>query len=427
MIGGNVVKNLTMNEWEKKYVVAPVERFDQKNIMFNRWSWEPGMRASIKDWRFLGEVTDKPGYALRDLALRRSSRVGTGVTMSNMSKPNPSRFARAMAEAMGDIRKAAMLPGQTPGMDAANLNPPDWAKEAYASDPESATSDVKKAAVYFGASLVGVSKLDNRWVYSHTYDGEGPSGAPGDTPVVNGDHKPQEIPEECKYVIVLAFAEDYNMMKYYPSWIAHSATSMGYSIMAITNMFLSAFIRSLGFKAIDCTTNDVAASIPLAMQAGLGDLGRNGLLITPQFGPRIRLTQIITDLPLVADSPIDFGVTEFCEACEKCAKLCPSQSILHGERTAAPNNISNASGVLKWPLDAETCRKYWGQINRPCTTCISCCSYNKPDTWPHKTVRWFTDYARWADPLYIKMDDLLGYGKPQKPDNFWEEWQPRRL
>ncbi|MBA7715561.1 Epoxyqueuosine reductase [subsurface metagenome] len=146
--------------------------------------------------------------------------------------------------------------------------------------------------------------------------------------MVIGDHKPQEIPEEFEYVVVMAFAEDYNMMKYYPSWIAHSATSMGYSIMAITNMFLSAFIRSLGFRAIDCTTNDVANSIPLAMQAGLGDLGRNGLLITPQFGPRVRLTQIITDLPLVADSPLEFGVTEFCTVCKRCAQLCPSQSII---------------------------------------------------------------------------------------------------
>jgi len=421
------MKRLTQNEWDKKWVVGPIERFDQKNIMFNRWSWEPEMRSSIKDWRFLGEVTDKPGYSLRDHALRRSSRVGTGVTMANMSKPNPSRIARALSEAMKEARKKAVLPGQTPSMDAAALNPPEWAVKAYASDPKSAARDIKKVSMYYGASLVGICKLDNRWVYSHTYDGEGPSGAPGDTPVVIGEHKPQEIPEECKYVIVTAFAEDYNMMKYYPTWIAHSATSMGYSMMSVTNLFLSAFIQSLGFKAIDCTTNDIANSIPLAMQAGLGDLGRNGLLITPQFGPRVRITQIITDLPLEVDSPIDFGVTEFCNACKKCAQLCPSQSISYNDRTTEPINISNVSGTLKWPTNAETCRKYWGQANKPCTTCISSCPYNKADTWIHRSIRWFTDYARWADPFYVKMDDAFGYGKPQKPDNFWEEWKPQRL
>ena len=155
------MKKVTLGEWEKKDIVAPVERFNQKYIMFNRWSWDPEMRPSVKDWRFLGEVSDKPGYTLRDLALRRSSRVGTSVTLSNMSKPNPSRFARALNEAMGEIRKAATLPGQTPSMDAANLNVPDWAKEAYAGDPESATRDIKKVSKYLGASLAGICKLDN--------------------------------------------------------------------------------------------------------------------------------------------------------------------------------------------------------------------------------------------------------------------------
>jgi hypothetical protein len=43
--------------------------------------------------------------------------------------------------------------------------------------------------------------------------------------------------------------------------------------------------------------------------------------------------------------------------------------------------------------------------------------------WFHRLVRWSVDHARWADRLYIKMDDWFGYGKPQKADNFWEEWR----
>jgi len=311
-------------------------------------------------------------------------------------------------------------------MDAADLATPEWAKEAYAKDPKSAARDIKKVSKYFGADLVGICKLDHRLVYSHTYHGEGPSGAPGDTPIVVGETIPQEIPDDYKHVIVMAFSEDYNMIKHYPTWIAHSATSMGYSIMAITNMFLSAFIRSLGFKAIE-SSNDIALSTPMGMQAGLGDLGRNGLLITPEFGPRIRLSKVITNLPLAVDDPIDFGVTEFCSVCKKCAKLCPSQSLSYGERTIEPINISNSRGILKWPINAETCRKNWGQMNKPCTTCISSCPYNKPDTMFHRTVRWFTDYARWADSLYVKLDDMFGYGKPEKVDNFWDDWQPIKL
>jgi len=302
--------------------------------------------------------------------------------------------------------------------------PPDWAKEAYTKDPQTVTRDIKNVARYVGADLVGICKLDRRWVYSHTYDGEGPSGGPGDAPPVIGEHKRQEIPETCQYAVVMGFGEDYHMMKHFPSWIAHSATSMGYSMMAITNMYLSAFIRSLGFQAIDCSTNDVALTIPMAMQAGLGELGRNGLLISREFGPRLRISKVITDLPLVADTPLEFGVTEMCEACKRCADTCPSEAIMHEKRTREPLNASNAGGALKWPVNAENCRAYWGRMNRPCTNCISSCPYNKPYTLFHRTVRWFTDSVRWADPLYVMMDKLLGYGKPKNPEKFWEEWKP---
>ncbi len=271
------------------------------------------------------------------------------------------------------------------------------------SGPAITTRDVKKVARYFGADMVGVCKLDRRLLYLD-----------------------ENIPEEFQWVVVMAFEQDYELIKHYPSYIADAATSKGYSDMAVTNTYLSAFIQNLGFRAID-SQNDIALSVPMAIQAGLGDHGRLGFLITPRFGPRVRLSKIITDLPLVPDSPIDFGVTEFCRVCKKCAQLCPSQSIPYGDRTREANNLSNHDGELKWRIDAETCRMYWGQVNKPCTTCMACCPYNKPNTWPHKATLWFTDHARWADPFYVKMDELFGYGKPMKAselDRFWEEWQP---
>jgi hypothetical protein len=135
---------------------------------------------------------------------------------------------------------------------------------------------------------------------------------------------------------------------------------------------------------------------------------------------------VLTDLPLIVDSPIDFGVAEFCQACQKCADLCPSQSISHAEKTAEAVSLSNSPGALKWPINAETCRTYWGKTNKECTICVAVCPYNKPDTQLHRLVRWCTDYLRWADPLYVFMDNLLGYGKRKKADHFWEEWQPNR-
>ena len=59
-------------------------------------------------------------------------------------------------------------------------------------------------------------------------------------------------------------------------------------------------------------------------KAGLGTIGKSGLLITPQFGPRANLGTVITDAPLKPDKPLE---TDFCKGCLVCAKTCLGQAI----------------------------------------------------------------------------------------------------
>jgi reductive dehalogenase len=291
------------------------------------------------------------------------------------------------------------------------------------SDPKSLSLKVKKAAGLFGADMVGICKLDRRWVYSHStdflYEGR------GDDPLEPRISTPQEIPEAFQWAVVTIHQMSYDLLSYQTGAISGMATEIGYLRMNIINHLLSSFIRNIGFQAIDCTTNDVALSIPMAIQAGLGDLGRNGLLITPKYGPRVRINVIITDMPLEPDTPIDFGVTELCEACKICAERCPSQSLSHDNRTTEPINISNSGGALKWFNNAETCRMYWARNNSGCSICITSCPFNKPDTFFHRMVRWFVDHIRWGAPLYVWMDKLAGYGKTKPVDNFWKEYDPK--
>lgn len=408
---------LTQDQWERKYIQKEVERFDQKNTMFNRPSWDPTIHEAVENWGIPGKVMDEPGYYLEDWALHWASRRGTLFGMFNTSKPNPGKMAQAFTQAMA----AAM---QSSGIQMAPPRPPQGAalKDPR---PEALTNKIKKAALWFGADLVGICRLDKRWVYSHTYDAPPYTGGRHD-PLLDIESVPQEIPPEYQWAVVMCFEQSYDLISHYPTLDSNAGSSMGYSRMAIANNYLSAFIRNMGFQAIDCTTNDVALSIPMAMQAGLGDIGRHGFLITPEYGPRVRISKVITDLPLIPDAPIDFGVTEFCEVCEICAQTCPSQSIIYGQRTTEPNNLSNAGGTLKWPLNAETCRMYWGRKQQGCTICMAVCPYNKPDTAFHRMVRWFTDHVRWGDRFYVWMDQLFGYGKPKPADNFWEDWDPKR-
>jgi len=222
------------------------------------------------------------------------------------------------------------------------------------------TREVKETARIFGASLVGISRLDRRWIYTHTRSGQ-----------------PVNVPEEFEYAIVMAVAMDQPMIETSPAYPAATATGVGYSRMAFAIACLAQFIRNLGYQAIPMG-NDTALSIPLAIDAGLGELGRNGLLITPQYGSCVRLCKVFTDLPLLPDRPAPFGVTETCRSCRKCAEACEVGAI---QDTPEPSfdviTISNNRGIRRWAVNHDQCYAYWVENGACCSTCISVCPYTK--------------------------------------------------
>ena len=369
-----------------KYILGEVKRFDQKNEMFKRARWQPELREMGR--KVYGSVypKDKDGHTLKDMAFKNAAwHIETGFAHSTIIH-NTGMYAWDM--------KLVGVSQVPPGL------------KLEVDDPAKMAQDIKKVAKFFGASQIGICELDRRWVYSHSFH------------MLTREHKELELPEGYKYAIVMVFEMDYELAKTSPTWVAEGTEGKAYSMMAVTATLVAQFIRGLGYKAIP-SGNDTAISIPLAIDAGLGELGRNGLLITPQYGPLVRISKVLTDLPLVPDEPIEFRVTQYCEKCKKCAKYCPGQAILWGERTTEPNNISNASGELKWPIDAERCFAFWARNEGSCMNCIRVCPFNKPPGWLHNIVRWLVKHTPWLDSLLIKMDDLFGYGKQASAKIFW--------
>ena len=139
--------------------------------------------------------------------------------------------------------------------------------------------------------------------------------------------------------------------------------------MAFAIACLAEFIRNLGYQAISMG-NDTALSIPLAIDAGLGELGRNGLLVAPEYGPCVRLCKVFTDLPLAPDGPAPFGVTETCKTCRKCAEACEVEAISSDRepsyRTVSP---SNNRGIKRWAVDPDRCYTFWVENGACCSTC----------------------------------------------------------
>jgi ferredoxin len=273
-------------------------------------------------------------------------------------KPGYSRIDFALAYASWTVHDAfeggfswtKIKPYRTP-VDTVGI---DWTKTKHeVDDPHKMSLYVKRAAKLFGASLVGICKLNRDWVYAEV-----------------------DIPPKFENVIVMAVEMDPEGIATSPAVSAAAATGVGYSKMAFVTACMGEFIRNLGYEAIQCG-NDTALSIPLAIDAGLGELGRNGLLITPQYGPRVRLCKVFTDLPLEPDKPIEFGVTEFCKKCKSCAKHCEIGAIsMDDEPNFETVCQSNSPGALKWYVNAEKCYLFWCENGADCSTCIKVCPYN---------------------------------------------------
>ena len=174
--------------------------------------------------------------------------------------------------------------------------------------PEQASDTVRKAAQMFGADQVGFAKLDRRWVYSHYFDEETKEAYPikfSDEPGYEQYDQPirledgtRVIPKEMKYVMVMLheWGKDMDGTEYAPTLLTEGLSTLAYARMAPTLWMTAEFIRGLGYNAIPMA-NDTALSIPLAVDAGLGQLGRHGLLINPKVGSRCRISKIFTDLP----------------------------------------------------------------------------------------------------------------------------------
>lgn len=106
----------------------------------------------------------------------------------------------------------------------------------------------------------------------------------------------------------------------------------------------------------------------VARDEGIGEFGRNGLMITPERGACVRLGVVTTDMPLVPDERKNFGVKEFCMDCGRCAKTCPGKAISSRE-------MEEADGILRWKINAEECYKRWRSLGTDCAICIANCPF----------------------------------------------------
>jgi epoxyqueuosine reductase len=371
-------------------VQADFEPFNQKNDVFRRSWWDERIRTKkselfyatyrepLKTWR------KADGFTQKDYALRNATwHVSDLFTEINEVQDRREGFS-----------------------DAFTLQREPAGNKQIFDSPQAASSEIKRVGKAFGAGLVGVTAFDERWQYRHKFSD------------MSLTERPAEIPAGLDHVIVVAQPMDYAWIRTVPSALSGAATGLGYSHDALVVLSLTQYIRNLGYQAIG-SMNDTALAIPYAVKAGLGEYGRNGLLITKPYGPRVRLGKIYTNLPLAHDQPVRFGVREFCEVCRQCSGNCPVRAIPDGAPARDQHNCSNIKGVRKWSVDGEKCFGYWAAQNSDCSICIRVCPYNKEySRWYHRLGQQLAGTPLRGFMLWL--DQKLGYGQRMAPKKWWE-------
>ncbi len=364
-----------------------IERFDQKNDMFRRCTLEPEWQEQDRIFRDSESIVGKPGYshegfALTDAAWYVEDYFGKGSSVG--------------------VKGTLYSP-----VASDEVNGPLATREKIKATPKELTKKIKRVAKIYGASLVGVAEIREQWLYSKTYSRS------------RKEHLPVDLPEDMGHVIAIAIEMDYDLIQTAPSNGSAAAAGLGYSKMAFISGMVSKFIREIGYDAYPCG-NGTALSIPIAIDAGLGELGRNGLLITEKYGPRVRICKIFTNMPLVPDKPVSFGVKRFCDLCKKCARYCPSKSISFDEMTNEGPTISNNNGPMKWYVNPESCFRFWCKSKTDCGVCIRVCPFNQKSGFLHNFVRFFIKHLPFMNRLFLSGSYVFGFGKRKDPSSIWD-------
>ena len=284
-------------------------------------------------------------------------------------------------------------------------------KAPLPADPDLLTQHIKETAYFLRADLVGVCELPSYAVYTHKFHLTKPDE---DTPI--------ELTH--KYAIAILVDQDWRTAEAFTGsdWISNAMSMLAYSNSGFIAIILADYIRKLGYPArAHYASNYQIMLPPVLLWAGLGEMSRIGdCVVSPFLGPRFKAAVVTTDLPLVPDKPIDFGLQDFCAKCKKCARECPGGALSDGGK-----EIHN--GYEKWPTDVKKCTamRTGNQKGSSCGTCIKVCPWNKPYTPFHRAVGWSMRHSGIARSLAIWADDAMGYGKPHYDNKWWLDLEDR--
>jgi len=346
---------------------SPDARFDERDTMFARMERKPGTPA-YEDY-----YGNDPHRRRLDDRLR---------AMPGLLHPDGFHYDEAVA---GETREWF---GRIDDIEPDPAVVLDWAGRIRdAADP---TAVVREMAKTLGAVAAGCAPLDPAFVYS----AKGRFDADYGTAIVL-DHPS---------AIVFLVEMDHGAMRNAPRAPVIRESARQYYRAARVSLVMAAAIETAGFEAkphYDAHYDVILP--PLAVAAGLGEMGRHNILISARYGSRVRIGAVTTDLPVAHARPVSLGAERFCRLCKKCADNCPSRALTRGEKEPV-------RGVMKWPTRVEHCMAYWQRVGTDCGLCMAVCPYSHKNNAFHNLVRFMVRRLPWLHRPLLWCDDLF-YGR----------------
>ncbi len=358
---------------------VPKYRFDERDTIFSRRKLQPGTE------RYNEYYADKPQKEILDKKLRTKN----GLLKKGSKYYNVFQFAAAEASFETVEQLQNFIEGEP-------------AKKMVDVNPNKISRFIKEWSKKLGAVACGITTLKDYHLYSTGGFNEN-FGKP--------------IIKNHKYAIAFTAEMDKSMLDSAPQGSVVMESAQQYLNPGTVAVQVAAFIRNLGYEAKAHIDGNYDVICPLvAEDAGLGEIGRMGILMTPKQGPRVRISVVTTDLPLIVDiSTYDKSVTEFCNICKKCADACPSGAISHDGKM-------EVDGVERWKINPDACYSIWCSFGTDCARCVAVCPYSHPDNLIHNIIRFgIKHFPNFRLPALL-MDDFFYGRKPKSKKMFdWME------
>ncbi|APV43784.1 reductive dehalogenase [Dehalogenimonas formicexedens] len=358
--------------------------------------------AKQKEDRKQWILENKSGYTLKDYALFDAAAYGWQVGFSH--------------DFFGDTTVTPYGMGK-PG----DLGVPIWQ-----GSPEENSAIIRKAFRFLGAGTVSVVELnDNHRKLIDGVDWDGKNIVFEEVETASETTTKRVIPNKCKWAIVFSLPMSEEMNKRAPTLLGDATTALSYSLSTLFQIRAQRFVRMLGYQGLGSYqfVNNVSINPALAVVSGLGEQGRLGQCIMPEYGTMARLGSIITDLPLSPDKPIDAGIWRFCQTCKLCATHCPSGALNPDDTLSWDRKYEgNHPGKKAFLCDGIKCRTYWFESTSLCSICVATCVFAKKDkAGIHEVVKATVATTPIFNTIFKNMDQAFGYNYANRdPESWWD-------